>query len=244
MPKTLIPVREHEPLLFYLLSGLKRAGVDQLLVVTGYRHADVQSYVGERWQGSDVAFIRNTRYASWGNFHSVRLAVDQSPGYDLLVVNSDVVVHPDVYQRTVETMGDVVIAVERRRNLDQEDMRVELANDRVRAIGKDLDRGKSHGEYCGVSLLRPDGARLYSQISTDAEWRAETDVYYEDVYARMLGRADTRASEVRAGEYAEVDEPGDMAAAARVIDAHHEAWGDVAAQPEPQPEARPEARAT
>jgi hypothetical protein len=40
----------------------------------------------------------------------------------------------------------------------------------------------------------------------------------------MLGDIDARASFVQQGEYAEVDEPADLAAAERVIASHAAAW--------------------
>ncbi len=218
-PKTLVPIGDRGPLLEYILEGLKRAGVMDLLVVTGHRPEDVQSFVTERWD-DQATFIRNTRFASWGNFHSVRLALDQSPGYDVLVVNSDIVIHPDVYTRVLEADGDLVLAVQRRQRLDEEDMRVQLAGDRVVDISKDLSRARSHAEFTGVSLLRPAAHRPYVDVVTRWQWQGTTGGYYEDVYAELLGAVDARAAEVAAGEYAEVDTGQDLPAAAAVIDRH------------------------
>jgi L-glutamine-phosphate cytidylyltransferase len=222
--KALIPVPEHEPLLYYTLHGLKKAGIDDLVVVTGWQTAEVQDYVVHHRGPEGVMFIRNARYASWGNFHSVRVAVDQSPGFDLMIVNCDIVVHPEVLTRVARTPGDLVLAVEQRYRLDDEDMRVRVDERRVRAIGKDLPMRLSHGEFCGVSLLREEGQRLYREIATGIEWQRHSSLYYEDVYAAMLERVDARAAEVLPGEYAEVDLPEDMPGAAAVIDRHAEAW--------------------
>jgi len=219
-PKTLLPVGTRGPLLQYILQGLKKAPIDDLLVVTGHRADEVQAYVTENWDGDDVSFIRNMRYASWGNFHSVRVALDRSPGMDIMVVNSDIVTHPDVFRRVIEHEGDLVLSVQRRQRLDREDMRVQLQGDRVLGIGKALHMARSHGEYTGVSLLRPDAHRLYVDIATYLEWEARTAAYYEDVYAAMIGRVDVRAADVAEGEYAEVDTPDDVEAALRVIDRH------------------------
>lgn len=228
-PKTLLPLDGREPLLHYILEGLSVAGVDDVMFVTGHRSEDIQQYVNEHSRAATTTFVRNARYASWGNFHTVRMALDQSPGRDVLVVNSDVVVHPDVYRRVPEASGELVLAVQRSRRLDEEDMRVQLSGERVLAIGKDLIMPLSHGEYAGVSLLRVDAPRLYSEISTELEWRAQTDLYYEDVYGMMLARkVDARAASVEMGEYAEVDTPEDVPAAVAVVERHSAAWsGDA-----------------
>ncbi len=224
MPKTLLPMGDEEPLLAYILRGLRSAGIDDLMVVTGHGREHVEGYVDEHWTGAKPVFVFNARYASWGNFHSVRVAIDQSPGRDLLVVNSDVVVAPEVYERVVSADGDLVLAVQKRTRLDQEDMRVQLDRRLVKAIGKDVPMGLSHGEFAGVSLLRPEAARAYLQAATDNEWRSVTGIYYEDVYAAMIPLVRVTAATVREGEYAEVDEPSDVPDAIEVIATHQGAW--------------------
>lgn len=222
-PKTLLPLDGHEPLLHYILEGLRTSGITDILMVTGHRAGDIQSYVGEHGEGLSVTYIHNARYASWGNFHSVRVALDQSPGSDVLVVNSDVIVQPEVYKRVTDTNGDLVLAVEKKLVLDDEDMRVRLDGDRILAIGKGLKRAFSHSEYDGVSLLRPEAARAYSDIATGLEWSGDVNHYYEDVYAEMMGTLDVRAAFVTEGEYAEVDTPDDVADAVAVVERHHQA---------------------
>ena len=233
IPKTLMPIGAHEPLLYYILEGLKKADVADVLIVTGFKPKLVQQFAEQHSKGIEVSYVRNTRYASWGNFHSLRLAIDQSPGVDLIVVNSDVVVTPEVFRRVADGEGDLVLAVEQRRRLDEEDMRVELKGRSIRAIGKHLKMARSHGEFVGVSMLRPGAAQRYADISTDWEWWATTQGttrrYYEDVYAAMLDHVDARAVFVERGEYAEVDTPDDVEVAQAVIAEHADSWAAQAA---------------
>lgn len=224
MPKTLVPVADGKPLLHYILQGLAVAGVGDLLIVTGYKPADVTAYVEESWPGDPAAFVRNARWASWGNFHSVRLGIDQSPQSELLVVNSDIVIHPEVFRRVIAAPGDLVLAIQQKWELDPEEMRVTLEGDRIVAVGKDLDMAESHGEYAGVSLMREETLPLYASIATDVEWRADTQLYYEDVYERLLDRVEARSAAVLEGEYAEVDNPDELDGAGSVIEAHRGAW--------------------
>lgn len=229
-PKTLIPLGEHQPMLHYILSGLKQAGVEDLLVVTGFQPDAVQGFVTEHW--GEATYVFNARYASWGNFHTVRMALDQSPGMDVLCVNSDVIVHPAAIQRVLQTRGDLILAVQQRYDLDEEDMRVRLEGSKVRGIGKQLPKRLSQGEFAGVSLLRPEGATAYLRVASDLEWDARTDVYYEDVYGAILDKVDARFAPVNDGEYAEVDTPDDMRFAAAVIERHPNVWSE-SAQPQP-----------
>lgn len=232
-PKTLIPLDGKGPMLQYIIEGLKEAPVDELLIVTGHRHTEVEEKTKDLWGEERVTFLRNMRYGSWGNFHSVRVALDASPGFDLLVVNCDIVVHPDVYKRVIQTKGELVLAVQKRQRLDDEDMRVQLDGERVRSVSKKLIKAHSHGEYAGVSLLRGRAQRVYQDIASSLEWQGsapdsrtgpmsepETDVYYEDIYNQMAEHVDARAASVAAGEYAEVDTPEDVQDAVAVVDRH------------------------
>jgi L-glutamine-phosphate cytidylyltransferase len=219
-PKAIMPLDDHEPLLHFILRGLKLAGIDDLMVVTGFMPEAVIEFVNENWGTEGVSYVRNTRYASWGNFHSARMAIDQSPGFDLMIVNSDIVAHPDVFKRVAESPGDLVLAVEERYGLDAEDMRVRLDGRRVTDIGKDLEMQFSAGEFCGVSLLRENAQVAYKDVATAVEWERTSQIYYEDVYKRMLDRVEARAAQVRPGEYAEVDVPEDIKAAIEVVERH------------------------
>lgn len=232
-PKTLIPLGDKGPMLQYIVEGLKTAPVDELMVVTGHRDDEVAAKGTELWGEEGVTFLRNPRFASWGNFHSLRIALDASPGFDVLVVNCDIVVHPDVYKRVIDTAGELVLAVQRRQRLDQEDMRVQLDGERVRAVSKGLIMAHSHGEYAGVSLLRGTAPRVYQDIASSLEWEGSapasrtgtmteprTDVYYEDIYNRMAQHVDARWASVAAGEYAEVDTPDDVDEAVAVLQRH------------------------
>ncbi|MGH2701723.1 MAG: NTP transferase domain-containing protein [Actinomycetota bacterium] len=232
-PKTLISVGDHEPMLHYLLRGLRAAGVDDLMVITGFMHEAVTAYVAERWGDDQVSYVFNPRYASWGNFHSARLAADQSPGFDLMIVNCDIVIHPDVFKRVVSTEGDLVLAVEQRYGLDKEDMRVRVDGGRVTDIGKDLEMQFSVGEFCGVSLMRGAAQTLYRDLATSIEWQRSSSIYYEDIYKQMLGHVEARAAEVRPGEYAEIDTPEDVRTAIDVIERHRAAFNDSSGQPQP-----------
>lgn len=228
-PKTLLPLDGREPMLHYILAGLRSASIDDVLVVTGFQPGAISDFVAQHFSDLNVTYVRNARFASWGNFHSVRMALDQSPGLDLLVVNSDVIVPPDVYRRVAGSAGDLVLAVQKRLVLDEEDMRVHLKGDRVLGVSKNLKRGHSHGEYAGVSLLRHTAGIAYGDEANRLEWTGDTGHYYEDVYDLIVGRVDARAALLGENEYAEVDTPDDVPAATQVIDRHADAWGTPAA---------------
>jgi choline kinase len=232
-PKALSRVGDHGPLLHYILTGLKQAAINDLIVVTGFKPAETEKFVSEAWD--DPTFVFNARWASWGNFHSVRVALDQSPGMDVLVVDTNIVVVPDVFHRVAGAPGDLVLAAERRHRFEPDDVRLSLRVNRVRAIGKELKLAHSHAKFAGISLIRSPGARGFSDIATDLQWSARTQVNYEDIYGLMLDGLDARAVEVTPGEHAKVDSPDDIPAAAQVIERFAEGQETAAGQVQESP---------
>lgn len=225
MPKTLIPMGSREPLLHYILRGLGVAGIGEVAIVTGFRPEEIEAYVGQRDDPVDVSYDFNERWAEAGNYHSLRVGLEAHQDRDVLVVNCDVVVHPEVYHRVASNEADLVLALQRREGLDVEDMRVAVSDERIESVSKSLPLDRSAGEYAGVSLVTPAAAASYIQGCDVLESAGQTSGYYEDVYDRMLSEIAAAPAEVGPGEYAEVDEPGDVVDAVAVIDAHAGVWG-------------------
>lgn len=223
-PKTLIPLGGKPPLLHYILRGLSIAGIMRVKIVTGFRPEDIEAFVAAGPRRPEVTYAANPRWAEAGNYHSLRVGLESTAGNDVLVVNCDVVVHPDVYRRVAGAPADLVLALQARDDLDTEDMKVELRNGSIAAIGKALAPERSHGEYAGVSLVRPAAAAAYLEACERVEAEGDTSGYYEDLYARVLDRVTTAAAPVGPGEYAEVDEPADVAHAVEVIDSLDGVW--------------------
>jgi choline kinase len=223
-PKTLIPMGEHEPLLHYILRGLAAAEIAEVTIVTGFKPEEIETYVATHDDHFDVGFVFNQRWADAGNYHSLRVGLEANAGRDVVVVNCDVVVHPNVYRRVASAPGDLALALQRRDDLDEEDMRVGLADGRIDAISKSLSLERSVGEYAGVSLVAPTAALRYVAHCDELEALGNTSGYYEDVYDFILDSVAATPAEVGPGEYAEVDEPGDVDDALAVIDAWPGLW--------------------
>ena len=225
MPKTLIPLEEDGPLLDYILRGIAGAGVGKLVVVTGFMPDALKRHVASCDAALDVTFVHNPLWEERGNYHSLRVALEALPQRAVLAINCDVIVVPKVYQRVASAEADLALAVQRRNDLNQEDMRVRVEDGSVTAISKQLDMSESHGEFAGVSLLRPAAAGRYITTCDRNDRAGRTSGYYEDVFAQILDDRPAAAVEVPMNGYAEVDVPEDVPAARAVIASNRGAWG-------------------
>lgn len=85
LPKVLVPVCGR-PMVEYVLDSLERAGVDRVLVVVGYRSADVRATLAGR---ANVTFVEQPEQLGTG--HAVMVCRDEIAGHDgpVLIVTGD-----------------------------------------------------------------------------------------------------------------------------------------------------------
>lgn len=86
-PKGLIPVARR-PVLGHLVEALSEAGIDDLVVVVGYRREKVQGYLGDGSDlGVDVTYVHQERQV--GTAHALAQAEDQVDGTFLVVAGDN-----------------------------------------------------------------------------------------------------------------------------------------------------------
>ncbi len=192
------------------MEALAEAGLGRPVVVTGHHADQVEAHVS---RAADT--IRNQLHAERNNSHSLAVAVERAPLGRLLVLNCDLVFDAGLVSLAVASAGELVLMVERGVP-DAEALKVQEWDGRVVALGKQLDRARSNGEFIGISVLDERSRSAYLLEARRAAAAGEGDLYYEDLYSRICARVHAVAIEVAPGSWAEVDLPGDLDAAEAV----------------------------
>ncbi len=152
-PKCLLRVGVRS-LLDQQLEALQHQGLDSVVVVAGYRAQAVQAELNARAQ-----LLLNPRHAETNSLYSLWLAREfAAAGFVLL--NADVLFDSEILARVLRSSHPEAFAVERRRKFTAEEMKVELAGERILAMSKDLPAERAHAENVGVLKFSADGARL------------------------------------------------------------------------------------
>lgn len=113
--KALLPVGG-TTILARIIDSLRRIGVDDITVVTGYRSADIAGYLAERYPTISFRIIENTKYAETNNIVSLSLALEQAPpDRDVLLLECDLLFDPALLERLAGRAGNVAL-VDRYRN--------------------------------------------------------------------------------------------------------------------------------
>lgn len=99
--KTLLDVGG-ESLLARMAAALLSLGVEAITIVTGYRAADLEAHLAERFPGRAFRWVHNPGYATTNNIVSLDLALRTIPrGSAVLVLEADVVFDPVLLERLV-----------------------------------------------------------------------------------------------------------------------------------------------
>lgn len=141
-PKCLLEV-DGRALIEHQLETLADCGVGPIALVVGYRAEDIKEVVGIR-----VHYIENSRWRNTNSMYSFWLAREWLTS-DVLVLNSDVIFHPEVIERMVRAKGDA-IAIDSSSGQAAEQMKVEVADGRLVRMSKTLPVEQAAGENVGI----------------------------------------------------------------------------------------------
>ena len=145
------------PLIDHQLNTLSRYDVTDVLVVIGYCGQAIRRHLGNR-----VRYLNNERYASTNSLYSLWLARDDLDS-GALILNSDVLALPLLFDRLLHSPAPDAILVERGEGFDPEDMKVTLNGTYVVDFGKNLPPERAHAHNVGVAKFSVKGAARLSE---------------------------------------------------------------------------------
>ena len=214
LPKTLLPVDGERTILDIALGNLRRAGLETVVVVTGYAAERVSERQAALEQRHDVKLelVFNPKAEEWNNAYSLWCAREHF-AQGVLLCNGDTVHPPEVEERLLAGRGDaeLVLALDDAKPLGQEEMKVLLDGDGLlRGINKAHDPAAAAGEYIGLTLIEPAAADGLAE-ALEATWRRDPSLYYEDGFQEFADRGGrVGVASVGGLEWVEVDDQADL----------------------------------
>lgn len=215
-PKCLVEVAGR-PLLDRALVALEAAGFDELVIVTGFREDVLQSFLAARAQrhaSLRVTCVRNPEYARTNNAYSLWSAREAVPG-GFVLLDGDLLFEPGVLRTLLATAGEAALAVERRADLGDEEMKVLVGPDvSVAAVNKTMDPSVAIGESIGVARFSAMAARaLWDRLGAQIE-QGQRNVYYELAFEELIADGwRFEIADVTGLACMEIDTPADLEAA-------------------------------
>lgn len=102
-PKSLLKVGD-QTILETILTPLLETGPREIVVVTGFQHAQMKTFLSDRYDGHDIQTVENARYLQDTNILSTHIGVTalKRPEAGYFIVETDIVAPPDVWKAIVE----------------------------------------------------------------------------------------------------------------------------------------------
>ena len=142
-PKAMLDVGGRA-LIDHQIDALDRCGIHDVTIVVGYHQDRLRRHIGNRG-----LFIENPDFATTNSLYSLWLAREEL-ARGALIMNADILVHPELLARLVDAPGDDAVLVDCSCRLADEEMKIQIWNGFAVDFGKDLAADRAHGENVGI----------------------------------------------------------------------------------------------
>jgi choline kinase len=214
-PKALMDVGG-ETLLGRTVRLLVEAGVQEIILATGYKEEAIQSAMATC--PVPVRYCWNEAFDRTQNSVSLWLCREAIADRPFFKLDGDLLFHPEVLQRLQEPTHGLVAAVDRKASLGEEEMKVLVDGELIRDFGKHLDPKLSYGESIGLERVSGVAVSLIFHALGECVDQGKNDLYYEDVYAQVIKNGmNAGFADVSDLPWSEVDTFQDLEAARALV---------------------------
>ena len=218
-PKCTLQVAGH-PVLEWQLNALADNGIDEVVVVTGFR-ADQVEAIARRFRRIRVRTLFNPFYAVSDNLATCWLArAEMTPPF--AIINGDTLFEAGTLRTLLSGRGhtDITLACDHKSGYDDDDMKVVVDNGRLLRVGKKLDIAHVNGESIGMMVFNDRGAARFrerlEQIMRREEGKGRWYLSAIDELAREGG---VGVCSIHGHGWCEIDDRADLAHADLVLEA-------------------------
>ena len=184
-PKCLLKVGQRT-LLQRTVDAIINAGINELVVVTGYKNNLIVDFLRTNYPSLAIHFIDNPDYAHNNNIFSLWLTRPYTEGKDFLLLDSDILFDPAIVSTIVGEEGTVLAL--NRHELGEEEIKVIIDHKGyVREISKECAINKAIGESVGIEKMTGDYSKaLFQELQRMIVEEGLIDVFYEKAFERLI----------------------------------------------------------
>ncbi|HEX4138683.1 MAG TPA: aminotransferase class I/II-fold pyridoxal phosphate-dependent enzyme [Bryobacteraceae bacterium] len=223
--KCLLPIAG-ATILERIVDGLQSIAVEEILIVTGYLDGQIRDYLSERYPDFPFVFVHNERYRETNNIVSLSMAMERMTfDSDMILVEGDVLFDPAILRPLITPeRGNIALLDRYRPGMDGTVVSVE--NGLITQVfpphlqTEDFDY---RDKFKTVNIYRFDKDFCRKTLQPLLSCYAnviDSGCYYELVLGMLINmqRETVRAEVVNRSQWAEVDDPNDLAAARFVFE--------------------------
>jgi choline kinase len=208
IPKCLVEVNGRT-ILDHQVEALHAAGIGEIVVVGGYRADQIREHLARCPVGSRATLVINPFWSVGSSIGSVWAARDYL-AEPFCLINGDTIFDPAVVSNALADLRPGVnLVVEPITVPGEDDMRVQVRDGQVAAVGKKLPPADSTHRSLGMVLTT--GGRAYLEaLQAVIEADNGHNAYHHAVIDRLAHTTGVAALATRGGLWCEVDRPEDI----------------------------------
>ena len=218
-PKCLLKIGERT-LLQRTVDAMIAAGINELVVVTGYRGEMIRDFLTTQYPSLNIHFIHNGDYEHNNNIFSLWMTRPYTEGKDFLLSDSDILFDPQLI-RTMLTAEGNALALNRHECGEEEIKVIVDSENRILELSKVCSIEKAIGESVGFEKMTASySTALFKELEQMIEREGLIDVFYERAFERLIPQGHTfRIVDTTQFFSIELDTPEDFENAKQLIPA-------------------------
>lgn len=189
-PKCLLKVGTR-PLLQRTVDSLVDSGITEVVVVTGYRHEMIESFLNEHYPSLDIHFILNADYQTTNNIYSLWLTRPYCEGKDILLMDSDILCDSEIVRVMLAEDGNALAL--NRHSCGEEEIKVCVDADmNITELNKTCSCEEAIGESVGFEKMTPEyTVALFRELDVMMNVEHLENVFYERAFERLFPQGHT-----------------------------------------------------
>ena len=218
-PKCLLKIGERT-LLQRTVDAMIAAGIQELVVVTGYRAEMIRDFLTKQYPSLNIHFIHNGDYEHNNNIFSLWMTRPYTEGKDFLLSDSDILFDPALIRAVLAAEGNVLAL--NRHECGEEEIKVIVdADNRIMELSKTCSIEKAIGESVGFEKMTAEYSNaLFKELEQMIEHEGLINVFYERAFERLIPQGHTfRIVDTTRYFSIELDTPEDFENAKQLIPA-------------------------
>jgi len=218
-PKCLLKIGERT-LLQRTVDAMIAAGINELVVVTGYRAEMIRDFLTQHYPALTIHFIHNGDYEHNNNIFSLWMTRPYTDGKDFLLSDSDILFDPQLIRTMLAAEGNALAL--NRHECGEEEIKVIVdSENRILELSKTCSIEQAIGESVGFEKMTASySTALFKELEQMIEHEGLIDVFYERAFERLIPQGQTfRIVDTTQFFSIELDTPEDFENAKQLIPA-------------------------
>lgn len=218
-PKCLLKIGERT-LLQRTVDAMIAAGIQEFVVVTGYRAEMIRDFLTKQYPSLNIHFIHNGDYEHNNNIFSLWMTRPYTDGKEFLLSDSDILFDPQLIRAVLAEEGNTLAL--NRHECGEEEIKVIVdSENRIMELSKTCSIEQAIGESVGFEKMTASySTALFKELEQMIEREGLIDIFYERAFERLIPQGHTfRIVDTTRYFSIELDTPEDFENAKQLIPA-------------------------